>query len=246
MKVVVPMAGRGSRFSERGISTPKPLIPVGGNHPMVWWALHSLADVSYSHIIFIALQEHDDQYAIADQLRAIMQSRGNTAQIDVLLLPDVTAGQLCTVLEARQWIDTDEDVLVANCDTYIVSDLGAHIAGKPADCHGIISTVNAPGDRWSFARTDTSGRVVEVAEKVRISDHASTGYYYFSNGRELCALGDAMIAAGETTRGEYYVIPVYQKMIARGWRVDISPVREMWDMGTPDSLAAFETHLNQR
>ena len=77
--------------------------------------------------------------------------------------------------------------------------------------------VRAPGDRWSFARTDASGRVVEVAEKRRISELASTGLYYFSHADELVATAREMFANGETTRGEYYVMPVYQKYIARGW-----------------------------
>ena len=237
MNIVIPIAGRGSRFADRGITTPKPLIPVAGR-PMIARALDSLHCIAYQRVIVVALKEHAEHYPLIDHIRAAIGD-----QTQVILLDDVTDGQLRTVMAAREWIDSDDDVLIANCDTYIESDLGAHIAAKAPDCHGIISTVYAEGDRWSFARTDSSGRVVEVAEKVRISDHASTGYYYFSNGRELCQIADAMFAAGETTRGEYYVIPVYQKMIARDWRVDISPARAMWDMGTPDALAAYEAHL---
>ncbi len=48
---------------------------------------------------------------------------------------------------------------------------------------------------------------------------------------------------GEKTRGEYFVISVYQKYIQRGWRVGICPATEMWDMGTPEALAQFESHL---
>lgn len=239
MNIVVPMAGRGSRFADVGVSTPKPLIDVAGQ-PMVWWALQSLKNIPRTRTICVALKEHDDQHGIAARLRDILG-----ADTEVVLLDDVTNGQLCTVLEARAWIDRDEDVLIANCDTVIESELGTHIATKSPDCHGIISVASMPGDRWSFARTDESGRVVEVTEKVRISDHASTGYYYFSSGRDLCAIGDDMIRRGETTRGEYYVIPVYQKLIEAGQRVEISPVDAMWDMGTPSALAAFEAHLRE-
>ena len=100
-----------------------------------------------------------------------------------------------------------------------------------------------PGDRWSFARTDESGRVVEVTEKVRISEHASTGIYYFANGHQLVAIADEMIAHNERTRGEFYVMPVYQKYFERGWRVEISEASAMWDMGTPEALETFRSHL---
>lgn len=241
MKVVVPMAGRGSRFSSRGVDVPKPLIPVGGQS-MVFWALRSLADLPYSKIIFVVLAEHEASHGITESLRDAFGDR-----TEVVLLDDVTEGQLCTVLAARDWIDDEEDVLVGSCDTLVTSDLADVIANRPADCHGIISVADMPGEQWSFARVDETGAVVEVAEKVRISDHASTGLYYFSSGRELVATADEMIRNGERTRGEYYVIPVYQKYIDRGWRVDISVAKEMWDMGTPETLEVFQrNYLQQR
>jgi len=82
-----------------------------------------------------------------------------------------------------------------------------------------------------------------VAEKVRISDHASTGLYYFSSGREFVQVAEKMIANQEKTRGEYYVIPVYQKYVQQDWRVDISVANEVWDMGTPESLESFKVFL---
>ncbi len=237
MKIIVPMAGHGSRFANRGFTTPKPLIPVAGQ-PMVRWALKSVEDIPYSGIVFVILAEHDQRYGLSAALRAEFDPA-----CEVITLPGVTEGQLCTVLAARDLIDANEDILIISSDTYIVSRLGQDIASRPADCAGIISVADMPGDRWSFARTDASGRVVEVAEKVRISDHASTGLYYFSNGHEFVEIGDAMIRAQEKTRGEFYVIPVYQKLIGRGRSVYISQAGQMWDMGTPEALAAFEAHL---
>ena len=237
MKVVVPMAGRGSRFTRGGQNEPKPLIPVAGQ-PMLAWALKSLAGVPYSRIVFVVLQEHEDEFGIGGVVQSLA---GPYAQI--VLLDDVTEGQLCTVMAARHHIDSDEDLLIASCDTYVISNLARDIACRSTECRGIISTVQAPGDQWSFALTDGHGRVVDVAEKVRISDNASTGIYYFNNGREFVRIADEMIRNGEKSRGEYYVIPAYQKYIQRGWRVDISAATAMWDLGTPEAVTSFEEHL---
>jgi len=237
MKIILPMAGRGSRFAERGVTIPKPLIPVYGR-PMVAWALDSLRELTCSQIIFIVLQEHETAFGVTALLRDLV---GRTAR--VVVIPTVTEGQLCTVLAAKAMIDTDEDILVASADTYVRSMLHRDIARRRPDCRGMISVANLPGDRWSFARTDESGRVVEVAEKVRISDHASTGLYYFSSGREFVQVAEKMIANQEKTRGEYYVIPVYQKYVQQDWRVDISVANEVWDMGTPESLESFKVFL---
>lgn len=239
MKVIVPMAGRGSRFADRGFETPKPLLPVAGK-PMVYRALKSLEGMDYRQIVFIALREHEARWGVTGLLRGIA---GPQAQ--VILLPDVTEGQLCTVLAARDYLSDGEDFLVASSDTLIVSDLGEAVRRRAHDCRGIISVANMPGDRWSFARVDNTGRVIEVAEKVRISDHASTGLYYFADGREFLQVADEMIRNGERTRGEYYVIPVYGKYLQRGWRVETNQAREMWDMGTPEAKERFERHLQE-
>ncbi len=235
MKVVVPMAGRGSRLAAEGITTPKPLLPVAGR-PMLAWALESLVGLSYSEMIFVALKAHDRDHHLQDALRPLV-----TGEPSVILLDDVTEGQLCTVLAARELINTNEDLLIASSDTYVVSDLGEAIAKRDDKCRGLISVANVPGDQWSFARTDERGHVVEVAEKVRISDHASTGLYYFSSGREFVEVAAEIVYQGQKTRGEYYVIPVYQKYIAQGWWVGISKAAEMWDMGTPGALMQFES-----
>ena len=229
------MAGRGSRFDGSGQTKPKPLIDVLGR-PMLAWALDSIRDIPYRRLVFVALQEHEDDFHLSRLLPAIVGH-----EIELILLDDVTEGQLCTVLAAAELFNDEEDVLIGNADTLVQSELASDIANRPADCAGIISVANLLGDRWSFARTDETGRVVEVAEKQRISDHASTGLYYFSSGRQLVSIGNQMIADEERTRGEYYVIPVYQKLIAAGWRVDISKASAMWDMGTPAALETFRS-----
>jgi dTDP-glucose pyrophosphorylase len=236
MKIVMPMAGRGSRFADRGISTPKPVIDIDGQ-PMLAWALKSIEGLPYTKIIFVILKEHDDEHGLAGWLK------NYDPNCEVIMLDDVTEGQLATVLTARDWINDDEDVLVMSCDTYVNSDMAHDITHRAPDCEGLISVADMPGERWSFARTDELGNVVEVAEKVRISDHASTGLYYFSSGRKLVETGEEMISNQEKTRGEYYVIPVYQKYIAKGWKVGISIATEMWDMGNPEALALFQQHL---
>ena len=210
MKVVVPMAGRGSRFANTAGTVPKPLIPVMGR-PMVSWALRSIDNVQFSQIIFIALKEHDEKFQVKKVLSSVMER-----PFELLLLDGVTEGQLCTVLEAKSHINTDEDLLIISSDTYVVSDIGKHIAQRGRDCAGLISVASLPGNHWSFAQTDEKGNVIRVAEKERISDFASTGLYYFSKGRIFVERAEGVISRDERTKNEFYVIPLYQKYIDRG------------------------------
>jgi NDP-sugar pyrophosphorylase family protein len=239
MIVVVPMAGRGSRFAGHAGDLPKPLVPVAGR-PMARWALDSLVGLDPSLVVFVALAEHDARFG----LERLLREWAPPGRTEVVWLDDVTEGQLCTVLAARGFIDVDEDLLVASCDTYVRSHLGRDVAQRDPDCRGLVSVARMPGDHWSFARVGDDGHVVEVAEKVRISEWASTGLYHFSSGREFVSIGQEMVERDERTRGEFYVIPVYGRYVERGLRVDISVADEVWDMGTPAGAAAFEEHVS--
>lgn len=232
MIAVVPMAGRGSRYTNQGYETPKPLISVAGK-PMVTWALKSLDGIGISKYIFVALQEHENEFHLTELLKKRVEGESY-----FIFLKEVTEGQLSTVLAAKHLLNRGEDVLIASSDTLVLGNLAQDI--KASSWDGIISVANLPGEQWSFARTNEAGQVVEVAEKKKISDHASTGLYYFRRAEDLIEFGEEMIRNNERTRGEFYVIPVYQKMIEAGKQIGISGVREMWDMGTPEAKQNFE------
>lgn len=235
MNIVMPMAGRGSRFVEVGQTVPKPLIDVRGR-PMYAWAMDSLPLALAKRVIFICLAEHLRDRALADDIEA----RYRAFDPVIVGLDKVTEGQACTVLEARAWIDNDAPLVIYNADTFSTSGLEARLQTLPDDVDGVLSVFRAPGDKWSFARTDPDGRVVETAEKRRISEWATTGLYHFARGHDFVHHADAMIAANERERGEFYVAPVYNRMIAAGGNVQIDVAHEVWVLGTPEDLADFE------
>jgi UDP-N-acetylglucosamine diphosphorylase / glucose-1-phosphate thymidylyltransferase / UDP-N-acetylgalactosamine diphosphorylase / glucosamine-1-phosphate N-acetyltransferase / galactosamine-1-phosphate N-acetyltransferase len=238
MIAVLSMAGRGSRFSEKGFDTPKPLIEVSGR-PMVQWALDSIRGIDIKGLVVVALKEHDEQFNLKQYFKNLHY------EVSFVLIDKVTEGQLCTVLEAAPAISDDDDILICPSDTYVTGDLGGDIEKlKAHGAEGVISVFDLPGDRWSFAETAADGWVKRVAEKERISNHASTGFYYFSHFGKFRMLAEAMIEANERTKGEFYIMPLYQKYIDSGSKVGISEAREMWDMGTPESKAYFEEHYH--
>lgn len=234
MIVVLPMAGRGSRFNNSEYTQPKPLIEFLGK-PMFIHALESISGIEYSKLIIVTLKEHEEKYGVSQLINNF-----KIKNTELVVIENVTEGQLCTVLAARKYFEqTTEDLLIVSSDTVIKSNLSTDIIHKNSACKGIISTINLPGEQWSFAQTDESGKVIKVAEKIRISDNASTGLYYFSNSQEFCTLADQIIEANERTKGEFYVIPVYQKYINSNELITISSALEMWDMGTPDALKTY-------
>ncbi len=232
MILVMPLAGRGSRM--QAVSPqPKPLIAVAGR-PMIEWALRGLEDIERTRVIFIALREHEERFAISATLKQLAPQHST-----VVLLDEVTDGQLATVLSARHLLESDEDLLIASSDTVVRSSLQPAIEHRSPQCRGLISVAELPGDRWSFARTDTSGRVVEVAEKRRISPWASTGLYYFSSCSEFLTISDQWVCKHNSSQ-ELYVIPLYQQYLEKGLHIGITHAKEVWDMGTPSALTSFE------
>jgi UDP-N-acetylglucosamine diphosphorylase / glucose-1-phosphate thymidylyltransferase / UDP-N-acetylgalactosamine diphosphorylase / glucosamine-1-phosphate N-acetyltransferase / galactosamine-1-phosphate N-acetyltransferase len=237
MKVVVPMAGRGSRFANSSFSRPKPLIEVLGK-PMFTWAIESLDGMDYSEIIVIALKEHESQFGLRELMNKYVK-----VPFQLVLIDEVTEGQLCTVLAAKPLIQTSESLLIIASDTLIEGDMLADLV-KEEDIDGIISVLNLPGEQWSFAKVDSDGKVIEVAEKTRISDWASTGMYYFKSGANFVEEAERLINRNERTRGEFYIMPLYQKLIDSGLNIRIAKAKNMWDMGTPEALAQFVANKN--
>jgi len=238
MKIVIAMAGLGLRSQG---AVPKPLVMVA-HRPMISWAMDNLVHMEgVSELVLVLLASHERQFGLAARLRTIQHPLLDWSRVRIVLQESAPSGQLTSVLEARSWLDTDQPVLIASCDTVVVSDLGSDISSRGAACRGIISVADKPGEQWSFAKVEPgTRRVVDVAEKVRISDYASTGMYFFSSGREFLDASDRAIAGREQPGGEHYVIPVYREYIRDGRRIEIStPAREMWDLGTPTARAEF-------
>lgn len=237
MIAVLPMAGRGSRFADIGIKTPKPLIPVRGR-PMYAWAMDSLPLDLVQQVVFICLREHLESLDLRDDIN----HRYARFSPVIIALDEVTEGQACTVLKAREQINNDQPLLIYNADTYCVTGLAERLPKLAPGIDGLFSVFAAPGDKWSFARADETGRVLETAEKRRISEWASTGLYHFTRGADFVKHAEAMIAENDRSGSEFYVAPVYNRLIADGADIRIDVAEQVWVLGTPEDLAHFEAN----
>src|SRR5690606_39204573 len=108
---------------------------------------------------------------------------------------------------------------------------------------GRIMTMRANDPKWSFVRPDSNGHVEEVAEKQVISNQATVGIYLFCRGQEFVKAAEDMIAADERVNGEFYVAPVYNRLIKDKKIIDCFDIGTvgagMYGLGTPEDLTAF-------
>jgi len=231
MKVLIPMAGRGKRFNDAGYSFPKPIIDVNGK-PMIQIIVENL-NFSDKHI-FISQKEHLEKYAIKEMLELVKKDS------DIIPVNEVTEGAACTVLLAKDLINNDEELIIANSDQWVnwnSQHFLSYLRGKNAD--GGIVTFIATHPKWSFVKTDEEGSVTEVAEKRPISNIATVGIYYFKKGSDFIKAAEQMIAKNIRTNDEFYVAPVFNEMIGDKKKILTYPIAEMRGLGTPEDLKRF-------
>jgi dTDP-glucose pyrophosphorylase len=232
MKALIPMAGAGSRFEDAGYTFPKPLIDVAGK-PMIQVVIETLPECD--EYIFLCRAEHIEKYNLVEMLESITPGR-----VVVYPVSDLTEGAACTALLAREFIDNDEPLLIANSDQYVEYDKrNFETLVDHTDVYGVIFTFNACHPKWSFAKLERYEGVIEVAEKRPISNVATCGLYYFSKGRYFVSAADEMIRQDIRTNGEFYIAPVYNQLVRNDCQVLPFFVDKMHGLGTPEDLEAF-------
>jgi dTDP-glucose pyrophosphorylase len=235
MNFVIPMAGRGSRFSEAGYSSPKMLIEAKGK-TLLEWSLESLPLHLCSNLIFIALEEH----SLNNNIENFVYSRYPDLKsiIKFIFLKEVTRGQSETVLKAKEVFDNSKGLLIYNIDTWFYSS-GLEKKLLSDEWDGIAGAFISSDPRYSFAKLDDKKNVVEVAEKKAISNFALTGMYYFKSTISFVDAAEEAISNNETVKNEFYIAPLYNKLISKGKKIAIDLVDDFSILGTPEELNVF-------
>lgn len=241
LNYAVAMAGRGLRFSQAGFAGPKYMLEAGGR-TLFEHSVFSLPLALAKKIYFIALREHEEQFKLSKFIEAKL-GPGLKGAWELVFLDAPTRGQAETVLRIRDLVPPGDGLGIYNIDTCFRSAaLAGRLADPAARRDGVIGAfkLSAPDPKWSFARTGPEGLVVETAEKVQISDNALTGFYHFSRAGDFFETAAAAVAAGETARGEFYVAPLYNRLIAAGRSFVLDQVDGLTPLGTPEEVAAFK------
>ena len=234
MNVLIPMAGAGSRFQQAGYTFPKPLIDVRGK-PMIQVVAENLnVEATFTYVV---QKEHREKYNLDTLLNLI------TPKCNIVEVEGVTEGAACTTLLAKQFIDNDQPLLMANSDQFVEWDSNEFMYKMTEqDLDGGIVTFKATHPKWSFAKIDNHGYVTEVAEKNPISDIATVGIYYWKRGSDYVKFAEQMIQKNIRVNNEFYVCPVFNQAIAAERKIKTFGIEAMWGIGTPEDLKYFLEH----
>lgn len=237
LNIVIPMAGAGSRFAKEGYIDPKPLIPVN-NLPMIRIVINNLRPNIDHRFIFICQKTHIENYGLNEKL-SLWAPGASIIGIDGL-----TEGAACTVLAARDLIDNNNPLMIANSDQYVDININTYLNDMHnRNLDGLIMTMKANDPKWSFVGLNEKSHVTHVVEKEVISNEATVGIYNFRKGSDFVSAADCMIKQNMRVNNEFYVAPAYNQLIVSGQTIGCFNVGEeangMYGLGIPSDLKLF-------
>ncbi len=237
INIVIPMAGHGSRFSKAGYKDPKPLIPVNGK-PMIQLVIENLKPSKEHRFIFICQAEHLKNYP----LRVLLEEKAPGCKI--IEVSQVTEGAACTVLLAKDFINNQDQLMIANCDQYIDVNINEYLAtlNDPL-ADGLIMTMKANDNKWSFIKLNERNEITLVVEKEVVSDEATVGIYNYQRGSDFVIAAEKMIAKNLRVNNEFYVAPAYNEMLEDRKSIKYFNIgslgKGMYGLGTPEDLKIY-------
>lgn len=235
--MAITMAGMGSRFTKAGYARPKYEIEVSGR-PLFDWSMLGLLEFARAgwRFSFATRAETKARPFLTERCAHLGLEIADIVEIDGL-----TNGQATTAMMLCEGADPRAPFAVFNIDTFVAP--GALDPDAAVSAAGWVPCFPAPGDGWSFARLDAEGRVVELREKQRISEHATIGFYGFDTVARYAEAYQRYYAdEANVEKQEYYIAPLYNQLIEEGQEVRIAQLAldDVGMLGTPEQVATFE------
>ena len=224
MKVIIPLAGKGTRLRPHTHLTPKPMLKVAGK-PVISYLLDDLKSLGgIEQIVYITghLKEKVEEYA-----------RKEYDFPAVFVEQTVQNGTATAVDLARPYVD--QPVLIIFVDTIFDADLSLV---HTTDADGIIWVKEVEDyQRFGVVLTDASGFMTKIVEKpsTPISKRANIGLYYIKNWKLLYE-GISQVMQQPSNKGEYYLTDAFQYMIDHGAHIKVVDVEGWYDAGKLDTL----------
>lgn len=241
MKIVIPMAGLGTRFKNEGFEVPKPIIETNGKTLIE----HSVSTLGVEgDYIFITRKYENPEHNIllSKRLKEIVP---NSIEIQ---LSEPTRGAVETVLSAKEYINNDDGLIITNCDqiTDWDSEEFNRFINNP-NIDGVVVTYPSTNPKNSFALVD-KGFVTKLVEKEPVSNIALIGVHYWKRGSDFVDSAEKLLNDFEETgRPECYISESYNYLIDDGLFIKNYHISENQyiSLGTPYDLKIYEGKIKE-
>lgn len=242
MKIILPMAGTGNRFIQRGYADPKPLIKVNGKRIIEY--IVDMFDRENDEFVFICNDVHLASTEMKNILSELVKNR------TIISMPQHKLGPVYTVKQAYDFIHNDEEIIISYCDNPYLWDRSHFLQTmKEGSFDGCVLTHSGfhphtlANTKMAFVKGH-DGILQEIKEKACYTDnpmneHASTGVYYFKQGKSVKKYFDLAIEQNAQYNGEFYVTLVYNLLVNDGLKVGYYDTPFVTVFGTPEEVDNF-------
>lgn len=238
INVVIPMAGLGNRFKIKGYEELKPMIKIGDKR-MIELAIESIG--VNGDFIFI-VNNHKNQ---SDELINILNTIVNNPKI--IVIDYLTEGPASSVLLAKDLINDEIPLIVANCDQIMEWDADDFFKTiTETDKDGIVVTYNVLTEKNSYIKLNEEGNATLFAEKQIISEFSLNGIHFWKKGSDFVSSAEAMINKNIRVNNEFYIAPTYNELVNNNKKIGVYHIDKSkhWSVGTPDDLEKYLNHAN--
>lgn len=243
--IVFPMAGQSSRFSKAGYQVPKYMLEAGKKslfrHAVEGFSSY-FEDTEFLFIYRDVSNTHEFIQSECDAMK-LRNAR-------LVSLTEATGGQAETVHLGLKKSEVTAllPITIFNIDTIRPNfQYPTDIRIKGAD--GYLEVFQGEGKNWSFVRAENvnSTRVIETTEKNPISDLCCTGLYHFAHAGAYTEAFVAETQSGPTQAGEFYVAPLYNRLITQGAdiRYELIDRSQVIFSGVPSEYETFKANLDR-
>lgn len=208
LNVIIPLGGLGKRFAEEGFIQPKPFIKVLGKS-IIDWVLECLDLSSQDHLYIIyhsSLGKVNFEEVVKHKFPNVSFTK---------LLSD-TRGAAETVYKCAESLPKDRlnyKTICLDGDTFYTIDIINQI--RNTNGSGVVCFPdNQDKPIYSYVETNSKGEIVKIAEKIKISDYANTGCYFFESAKIMMEYCSVTISEGKKDKGEFYISSVLGRMLS--------------------------------
>jgi len=234
MKVIIPLAGKDKRFEE--IGAYKPLIDIN-REPLIYHVI-TQNKLPKDNLHFIILDEHEDKYKASENLKKWFGK-----SIHIYIVGEQTLGAPNTILEIKDKINDDEDIIIELADVVCQTNNLFEDIQKIKDSKAIVPVdENYSADNWGYI-IKKKGKITELREKSpeRLRGGATMGLYYFRKGSEFVKYAEEMIRKEKRIglTNLYYVGPIVNEYIEDNKKISTSENEIRYVLGSPEQIEEF-------
>jgi dTDP-glucose pyrophosphorylase len=235
VNLIIPMAGLGTRYTERGYVKPKPLIEVAGK-PMFVRAVDSMLKITQPiQLIFCVLREHEKLFQISNTILA------HYPTAEIVIIEEVTSGPLETLTIGARGIRNSYPVISTDCDQeFICEEFRNFLSSDNESVDLAFLFFRAESPSFSFVKLDSVGKVIKVAEKDPISPFAICSTYFIESTHKLFRFWEQI--ARTDKQSEKYLSQLAQTYLEHNLEVVAFELDSIHIYGTPDSLETAERY----